>query len=110
MNKIAIPIASGDLCDDFKDYQYFLIYDSENSTCIREDLRYPPECELEMLTEWFIANGISDIIVRGIDHDSVKKLNHNKIHVFVGVRKKNPKDLIMDYINKILDTDEQMCY
>ncbi len=103
-------MANGDLCDHFKDYQYFLIYDSENSSCIRKDLRCPLDCELEMLTEWFIANGISDILVRGIDYDSVKKLNHNKIHVFVGVRKKKPEDLVMDYLNKILDTDEHMCY
>lgn len=110
MKKIAIPWANGDLCDHFEDFQYFLIYDFENPLCIREEIKYPPHQEFEELLDWFLAYGVTDIIARGIDYKLIKRLNHNKIHVFVGVRKKNPEDLILDYLNKNLDTDQQMCY
>ena len=103
-------MANGGLSDHFEKYEYFLIYDFENPLCIKEDIKYPPSHGVEKLPAWFLSCGVSDIIARGIDYDLIKKLNHNKIHVFVGVKKKNPEDLIRDYLNKILDTDEQMCY
>ena len=73
-------------------------------------MRFPPYSEIENLPEWFIENGVTDIIARGIEYDIIKKLNQKKIHVFVGVKKKNPEDLIRDYMDKILETDEKMCY
>lgn len=103
-------MANGDLSDHFEEYEYFLIYDFENPLCIKEDIKYPSSQGVEKLPAWFLSCGVSDIIARGIDYDIIKKLNHNKIHVFVGVKKKNPEDLIRDYLNKILETDEQMCY
>lgn len=110
MKKIAIPMANGDLSDRFEKYQYFLIYDLENPLDIKEDIKYPPSNGVEKLPAWFLSCGVSDIIARGIDYNIIKELNHNKIHVFVGVKKENPEDLISDYINRILDTNEQMCY
>jgi len=99
-----------DLCDHFEDFQYFLIYDFENPVCIREDMKFPPQKKKEKLPEWLSDNGVTDIIARGINYDTIKELNHYKVHVFVGVKKKNPEDLIRDYLDKILYTDEQMCY
>jgi len=99
-----------DLCDYFEEFQYFLMYDLENFECIREDMKYPPYYEIEKLPEWLIDNGVTDIIARGIDYNFVKKLNHSKIHVFVGAQKKNPEHLVMDFLNKNLETDELMCY
>lgn len=110
MKKIALPMADYDLCDHFEEFQYFLIVDFENPVCIRENMRFPPDSEIEKIPEWLIDNGVTDIIARGIEYDIIKKLNHKKIHVFVGVKKKNPEDLIKDYLNKMLETDEQMCY
>ena len=110
MKKIAIPMVDCDLCDHFEEFQYFLIYDFENPVCIRENMEFPPSTEVEKLPGWFIDNGVTDIIARGIEIENIKKLNHKKIHVFVGVKKKNPEDLIRDYLDKILETDEKMCY
>jgi predicted Fe-Mo cluster-binding NifX family protein len=110
MKKIAIPMVDCDLCDHFEEFQYFLIYDFENPLCIREAMKYPPYTEMEKLPQWFIDNGVTDVIARGIDYEIIKKLNYKKIHVFVGVQKKNPEELIRDYLKKKLDTDEQMCY
>jgi predicted Fe-Mo cluster-binding NifX family protein len=110
MQKIAIPMVDCNLCDHFEEFQYFLIYDFENPACIREDLKYPPYAEKGKLTEWLIENGVTDIIARGIDYKTIKQLSHKKIHVFVGVQKKDPEDLIKDYLRKNLYTDEQMCY
>ena len=110
MKKIAIPMADCDLCDHFEEFQYFMMYDFENPVCIREYMKYPPYSEIEKLPEWLIDNGVTDIIARGIDYNFVKKLNHCKIHVFVGALKKNPENLVMDFLNKNLETDEHMCY
>ncbi len=71
---------------------------------------FPTNSEMEKLPEWFIDNEVTDIIARGIKYENIKILNHKKIHVFVGVKKKKPEDLIRDYVDKILETDEKMCY
>ena len=110
MKKIAIPMVDCNLCDHFEEFQYFLIYDFKNPLCIREDMKYPPYSEKEKLPEWLMDSGVTDIIARGIEYETIKQLNHKKIHVFVGVQKKNPEDLIRDYLDKILETDEKMCY
>ena len=103
-------MANGCLCDHFGEFQYFLIYDFKNPLCIREDIKHPPRREVENLPAWLLDSGVTDIIARGIDREIIKKLNHNKIHVFVGVRKKKPEELVRDYLKKNLETNEQMCY
>jgi predicted Fe-Mo cluster-binding NifX family protein len=110
MKKIAMPMVDCDLCDHFEEFQYFLIYDFEDPSCIKENMEFPPNTEVEKLPGWLNSKGVTDIISRGIDHKSIKRLNHKKIHVFVGVKKKSPEDLIRDYMDKILETDEKMCY
>jgi predicted Fe-Mo cluster-binding NifX family protein len=110
MRKIALPMAKGDLCDHFEEFQYFLIYDFQNPLCIQEDIMHPPFREVERLPAWLLDAGVTDIIARGIDQELIKKLNHHKIHVFVGVKKKKPEDLLRDYLKKNLETNEQMCY
>ena len=110
MKKIAMPMANGHLCDHFEEFQYFLIYDFKNASCIQENIKYPPYRDAEKLPAWLLAFGVTDIIARGIEQEVIKKLNQNKIHVFIGVSRKNPEDLVMDYLKKNLDTDEHMCY
>jgi predicted Fe-Mo cluster-binding NifX family protein len=110
MKKVAMPILGGDLCDRFEEFEYFLISDFENPICIREEMKFPPAPEMDKIPSWLHDKGVTDIIARGIGHELVKRLNQNKIHVFVGVRKKNPEDLIFDYLQKTLETNEKMCY
>ena len=90
--------------------EYFLIIDFENPLCIREEMRFPPDSQVEKIPSWLHDKGVTDIIARGIGHELVKRLNHNKIHVFIGVRKENPEDLIFDYLQKTLETNDEMCY
>jgi predicted Fe-Mo cluster-binding NifX family protein len=110
MRKIAMPMAKGDLCDHFEEFQYFLIFDFNNPLSIQEDIKSPPSREIKQLPAWLLEAGVTDIIARGIDHELIKKLNQNKIHVFIGVKKKKPEDLVRDYLKKNLETNEQMCY
>jgi len=110
MKKIAIPIANGCLCDHFEEFQYFLVFEYKKPSDIQEDIKYPPSHEIVDLSAWLLDIGITDIIARGIDHEVIKKLNQHKIHVFVGVRRKKPEDLLSDYLKKNLETNEHMCY
>ena len=103
-------MAHGDLCDRFEEFEYFLISDFENPSCIREEMKFPSDPKMAHIPSWLMDAGVTDIIARGIDHDLIKKLNQNKIHVFVGVAKKTPEDLIFDYLQKTLDTNDEMCY
>ena len=82
------------LCDHFEELQYFLIYDFDNPSGIREDMKVPPNTEIRKIPDWLIEHGVTDIIARGIDYVSIRSLNQKKIHVFVGVEKKHPECVI----------------
>lgn len=110
MKKIAMPISNGKLSEHFEKFDYFLLYDFENELCIKEEIKYPPAADMDSLMKWLHECGVGEIFVRGIAYQEIKKLNQNKIHVFVGVYKKNPEELIRDYMNKTLETDEKMYY
>lgn len=110
MGEIAIPVKNGDVCDHFEDLQYFLVYQVDKPSIIKKDILYPKSKKPGAITEYLMEHGISEVIVRGISYDTIRQLNYYKIHVFVGVRDKKPENLIMDYLNNKLDTDERMCY
>ncbi len=99
-----------DLCDHFEEFQYFLFYDFENSLCIREDMIYPPYSAIEKIPEWLIDNGVTDIIARGIDYESCKKIKSQQNSCFRWSQKKISRKPGQDFLNKNLETDEQMCY
>jgi len=110
MKKIAIPIKNGGVCDLFEELNFFLVYNVDKPTFIKEDILCPQSFGLETLPGYLNENGVTEIIARGISYEAIKQFKYRKIHVFVGARSKKPEDLIMDYINKDLDTDEGMCY
>lgn len=105
-----MPMAHGDLCDRFEEFEYFLISDIENNASVQEEIKFPSDHEEEHIHSWLTDSGVTDIIARGINHEIIKKLNQNKIHVFAGVRKKKPEALILDYMQKTLVTNDKMCY
>ena len=110
MKRIAMPIAKGKVSDHFEEFEHFLIYDFNDPNCIREEIGHPPSSNPDELPGWFNKSGVTDIFARGISYEEIKKLNHNKIHVFVGVPQKKPEDLLIDYMNRKLETDETMHY
>lgn len=108
MRKILLPVLGDTLNVNFSDSRYFKIYHIKNQTVIKEELIDAFFDRIESFSNWLYKKGITDVIARNIEADTIKKLNQNKINVFVGVELENPKDLVQEYIDGTLETCDKL--
>lgn len=109
MKKIALPVIEGKLSPHFGHCQNFIIYNVENQTIINEKILPTPPHQPGLLPNWLVKYNITDLIVNGIGHKAIEIFNQHKINVFVGVPVKNPKVLIQDYLDGVLETNGNLC-
>ena len=107
--KIAIPVIDGNLNSHFGHTNQFYIYEIENNSIVKEDVLAPPPHEPGVYPKWLADMGITDVISGGMGQRAIALFNQNKINVFIGVPIKEPKDLVVDYMNKTLETSDNSC-
>jgi len=71
-------------------------------------LKSPPH-EPGLYPKWLADMGVTDVIAGGMGQKAIVLFSQNKINVFVGVPVKSPKELVLDYINGILETSDNCC-
>lgn len=104
MRKIALPVVGDMLNPHFDHCQYFKIYNTENQMVINEELIKAPVPKPSLLPNWLANHNVTDVIARGIGQKAIKILNQYKINVFVGVKMKDPNELVNDFLEGILET------
>ena len=107
--KIAIPVTNGQLNDSFDHIHQFYIFTIENNFIIKEEVMTPPPHEPEVYPKWLAEVGVTDVIAGGMGQKTIALFNQNKIHVFVGVSLKPPKELVLELLNGILETSDNTC-
>jgi len=106
MQKIAVPVVDNKLSPYFASSSLFKIFLVENQTIVKEYLITASSQSPESLPLWLVKNGVTDIITREIGQKEINLFNQHKINVFVGVKLENPKDLVQEYIDGILETHD----
>jgi len=106
MQKIAIPVLDHKLSPHFASSPLFKIFLVENEVIVKESLMHLPSRLSESLPVWLAKKGVTDIITKEIGHKEIDLFNQHKINVFVGVKHENPKDLVLEYIEGILETHD----
>jgi len=109
MAKIAIPIVNGQLNCHFGQTLQFHIFKIENNSIIGKEVVTPPSHEPGVFPEWLTEMGVTDVIAHSIGQKAIALLNKNKIHVFVGVVKKPPKELVLELLKGTLETNDNTC-
>ncbi len=109
MTKIAIPVIDGQLNNHFGQTNQFYIYEIEENTLKDIKKIKPPPHEPGVYPEWLAKMGVTDVITGGMGRRAIALFNQNKINVFVGVPIKAPKELVMDFIEGILETSDNVC-
>lgn len=108
MKKVAIPVTKGLLSEHFgqcNHYEFFLI---DNGLVRSEEIEIPLKQEIAELFEWLETKGINDIIVHRIDKNMIKLFSPNRINIFVGIAIDTPRNLIEDYLNGNLKSNQQI--
>ncbi len=105
MKKIVLPTEKNELGSYFGSCKQFKLYRVENRKVISEDMLVPPFCEPELLPAWLSEKGITDVITSGIEYTAASILKLNGVNVFVGTPVKNNIEIIQDFINGTLETE-----
>jgi predicted Fe-Mo cluster-binding NifX family protein len=109
MTKIAVPVVNGKLNGHFAQTQQFYIFKIKNKSVIEEEVMSTPSPEPGLYPKWLTEMGVTDVIVHNIEQKTIALFNKNKIHVFVGVYQKPPKELVLELLNGILETHDNTC-
>ena len=108
---IAIPILDGKLCQHFGHCENFTIIEIGPATgkiTDRKDLTPPPH-EPGVLPKWLGDMGVNVIIAGGMGQRAQQLFDENKIEVIVGAAADEPENLVAAYLNKNLQTGENLC-
>ena len=109
--RIAIPLVQGKLSLHFGHCEKFAVIDTDdNSTKIanREDLT-PPAHEPGVLPKWLGGMGVNVIIAGGMGQRAQQLFAQNEIEVVVGAPADSPENLVSAYLNKTLQSGENLC-
>lgn len=109
MKKIALSVKDNKLSPHFGSCSDFMIYVVENGLVINEEIIPAPPHQPDSIPIWLAEQGISDVITAGIGIKAIKILTRHKINVFAGVRIKDTKALVQEYLDGTLETNGNLC-
>jgi predicted Fe-Mo cluster-binding NifX family protein len=108
MKRVAIPVLKDQLSEYFGQCDHYEIFEIDNGTVVNEMSEIPPTDYVTKLPEWASLAGITDIIVYRIDKKFITLFAPLRINLFVGIHLNTPRNLIEDYINGRLKSDERI--
>jgi ATP-binding protein involved in chromosome partitioning len=109
--RISIPLAQGKLSLHFGHCDQFAIFDiDENLKKIigRKDAT-PPAHEPGVLPRWLHENNVNVIIAGGMGQRAQQLFAQNDIKVVIGASAQSPEELVSAYLDKSLETGDNIC-
>lgn len=109
MKIIALPVKENKLNPHFEYCAHFKFYYEENGIIIKEELIPAPAQQPELIPNWLVEKGVTDVIAYGIGLKPIEIFNQHKINVFVGVKVETPQVLVQEYLDGTLETNGSLC-
>ena len=109
MKIIALPVKENKLSPHFGICSHFIFYWEGKGKILKEDLIPAPAQQPELIPNWLIEKGVTDVIASGIGLKPIEILSKHKINVFVGVKVEEPILLVQKYLDGTLETDGNLC-
>lgn len=103
MNKIALPIINEKLGSPFERCNTFFIYSIDEKNNLKKE-QTKNLLQSGMSPYWLAKMGITDVIVKEIDINTISKFDRFKVNVFAGVRSDKPEQLVRAYLDGTLET------
>ena len=107
--KIAVPVEKGVLCAHFGHCEKFYIATVEEGKIKDEIEITPPEHQPGLYPKWIKAQGVSCVIAGGMGESAQSLFKNEEIALFTGVPVKEPKELVNDYIQGVLESGVNSC-
>ncbi|HDR50794.1 MAG TPA: hypothetical protein ENN90_04110 [Mariniphaga anaerophila] len=108
MKRVAIPVTNGQLSEYFEQCDYYEIFHIGSENTQIEKMENPHGGDITKLPEWVAGIGITDIITYKIDKHIINLFTSYRINLFVGIPVNSPHNLIKDYMNGKLISDQKI--
>jgi len=111
MHKIAIPIVEGHLSAHFGHCEEFAIFDVdlEAKKIIGQEKAPSPPHEPGLLPRWLGEKGVSVIIAGGMGMRAQELFAEQGISVSIGAPAGNPEEIVISYMNSVLELGSNIC-
>ena len=110
MRRLVIPVSDGMLSDDFWQCDHYEFYDIEGTHVSRDEFNYKKGNDLYDFLMQLIGHGVTDIIVNRVDNKTIDLFSTHKMNIFVGIPVNTMGNIIKEYINGNLMSDETCIY
>lgn len=105
----AVPMENGLLSSHFGHCQTFAIIKVEDNSIVDFKEVIPPEHEPGLYPKWISQFNVTDVIAGGIGQQAINLFKEQKINVFYGAPLKEPKELVVDFLNNRLKLSANYC-
>ncbi len=106
MNKIAIPIKKGMLSECFEQCNHFEIFSIHEEHVKSNTIEVPHVKEESEIPRWLKSLDITDVISYKIDKQIINTFQALKINLFIGIKRTNPHEIIKNFIEGKLYSDD----
>ena len=109
--KYAVPVSGGVVSPHFGHCEQFALFDvdEEKKEVIRKELVPSPEHQPGLLPQWLAEEGVSVVLAGGMGPRAQDIFRQNRIEVVMGVLEGDPEKTVLDYLNGILTTGDNIC-
>lgn len=108
MKRIAIPIVNNRLSEFFGECEAYEIYDVERKIMGRQSAGIPEGIAIDELPGWLEKQGVTDVITFKVNPKIIRLFAARKVNLYVGVSLGNPDNLIDEYLQGKLESDEKI--
>ena len=109
--KIAIPLATGQLCMHFGHCEEFALVEvnEQSQEIVNTEKLQPPPHEPGVLPAWLHEQGANIIIAGGMGQRAIGLFTQNNIKVIVGAPAETPEELVKSYLDGTLEGGSNVC-
>ena len=109
--KYAVPVSGGMVSPHFGHCEQFALFDvnEEKKEVTRKELVPSPEHQPGLLPQWLAEEGVSVVLAGGMGPRAQDIFRQNRIEVVMGVLEGDPEKAVLDYLNGMLTTGENIC-
>lgn len=106
--RVAIPVTNEKLSEFFGECNHYEIFEIDGKIVGRQQARVPSGTGMSELPGWLEEKGITDVVTFRVNPKIINLFASIKVNLFVGVPIDSPQNLMEDYLQGKLESDEKI--
>lgn len=109
--RYAVPVNNGVVSQHFGHCEYFALIDvdEQSKEVVGKELISSPVHQPGLLPEWLAEQGVTFVIAGGMGSRAQSLFQQNRIGVIVGALESDPEKAVLNHVNGLLDTGDNIC-